>query len=135
MGTVNKDHSSSLFDVTTLDTDLLADDSERIWSAIADENANSKIIDIIFDNAGYEVFSDLCLADFLVTTKLADKIRLYVKTIPWFISDVTTPDLKWIIEQFKSNENETVRILGQRWYDYLANGKTKQKQNTQIIID
>lgn len=129
MGTINKDHSSTLFDVSKLNDDLLADDSERIWSAVADENANSTIIDIIFDNAGYEVFSDLCLADFLVTTKLADKIRLYVKTIPWFISDVTTPDLKWLIEQLRDNKNETLRILGQRWHEYLSKGKTKNTKN------
>lgn len=122
MGAINKDQSSTLFDIGGLDTDLLADDSDKIWSAVADENADSRIVDIIFDNAGYEVFSDLCVADFLVTTKLADKIRLYVKTIPWFISDVTTPDLKWVIEQLKNHKNDTVRILGQRWYDYLAKG-------------
>lgn len=119
MGQVSSD---SMFNVEQLDRDLLADDSERIWSAISDDNTNSKIVDIIFDNSGYEVFSDLCLADFLITTKLADKIRLYVKIIPWFISDVMTDDLKWLIEQLKNHNNETVRILGQRWYDYLARG-------------
>lgn len=112
--------SNTLFDINTLDTDLLADDSEKIWSAI-NEN-ESGIVDIIFDNSGYEVFSDLCLADFLITIKLADKIRFYVKTIPWFISDVTTADLKWTINQLKNHNNNTVRILGQRWHDYLSKG-------------
>lgn len=114
--------SNVLFDVTQLDTDLLADDSERIWIAITDENAHSGTIDIIFDNTGYEVFSDLCVADFLITTKLADKIRFYVKSIPWFISDVMTSDLKWTIQQLKNHNNNTLRILGQRWYEYLSNG-------------
>lgn len=112
--------SATLFDLSQLDADLLADDSERIWSALTDENANSRIVDIIFDNSGYEVFSDLCLADFLITTKLADKVRLYVKSIPWFISDVMTSDLKWTLEQLKNHSNNTLRILGQRWSDYLT---------------
>lgn len=114
--------SNSLFDVTTLDTDLLADDSEKIWSALSDENAKSGIVDIIFDNSGYEVFSDLCVADFLIRTKLASKIRFYVKSIPWFISDVMTTDLKWTIEQLKQHNNNTLESLGQRWSDYLSKG-------------
>lgn len=114
--------SNPLFDVSKLDTDLLADDSEKIWSAVSDENAQSGIVDIIFDNSGYEVFSDLCVADFLITTKLASKIRLYVKSIPWFISDVMVADLKWTIEQLQNHSNSTLRILGQRWSDYLASG-------------
>lgn len=122
MGEVTKDHAGSLFDPSQLDRDLLADASERIWSAIADENAASRTIDIIFDNSGYEVFSDLCLADFLVTAGLADRIRLYVKTIPWFISDVMTPDLRWLVQQLRGHRNETARILGQRWHDYLEKG-------------
>lgn len=122
LGTVNKNHSSTLFNLDELDTDLLADDSEQIWSAIADRDASGRTVDIIFDNSGYEVFSDLCLADFLITTKLADKIRLYVKTIPWFISDVTTPDLKYTIDRLKSSSDEKLQILGRRWDDYLSRG-------------
>lgn len=80
------------------------------------------LADIIFDNAGYEVFSDLCLADFLVTNNLAKKVRLYVKMIPWFISDVMTYDLNWILDQLKNDKNETLRILANRWQQYILNG-------------
>ena len=37
------------------------------------------VIDIVMDNAGFELFSDLCLADFLITTGLASMVRLRVK--------------------------------------------------------
>lgn len=77
--------------------------------------------DIIFDNAGYEVFTDLCVADFLVTHKLAQKVRLYVKVIPWFVSDVMTYDLNWILQQLKNEKNETLRILADRWQHYILN--------------
>ena len=37
------------------------------------------IIDIVMDNAGFELFSDLCLADFLISTGIASLVRLRVK--------------------------------------------------------
>ena len=36
-------------------------------------------IDFILDNAGFELFSDLCFADFLISTGLATIVRLRVK--------------------------------------------------------
>ena len=42
--------------------------------------ATSEItIDFILDNAGFELFSDLCFADFLISTGLATIVRLRVK--------------------------------------------------------
>ena len=36
-------------------------------------------IDFILDNAGFELFSDLCFADFLISTGLATIVRIRVK--------------------------------------------------------
>ncbi|XP_048000016.1 damage-control phosphatase ARMT1-like isoform X2 [Leguminivora glycinivorella] len=53
--------------------------------------------DIVCDNAGFELFADLCLATWLVEQKIVTKIRFYVKKIPWFISDVTPKDFTELI--------------------------------------
>ncbi|KAJ8929613.1 hypothetical protein NQ314_017683 [Rhamnusium bicolor] len=76
----------------------------------------------VFDNAGYELFADLCLADYIISKNLAQSIRFYVKTIPWFISDVMTHDFNWTLEQLKESENQTLQELSERWTQYLQNG-------------
>lgn len=59
---------------------------------------NHVMFDIICDNAGYELFTDLCLASFLIEQKIVQKIRFHVKKLPWFVSDVTPRDFKYTIE-------------------------------------
>ncbi|XP_034837650.1 damage-control phosphatase ARMT1-like isoform X2 [Maniola hyperantus] len=53
--------------------------------------------DIICDNAGYELFTDLCLAHFLISQNIVKKVRFHVKKIPWFVSDVTSRDFRYVI--------------------------------------
>ncbi|KPJ14847.1 UPF0364 protein C6orf211-like [Papilio machaon] len=50
--------------------------------------------DIVCDNSGYELFSDLCFAHFLISQEIVKKVRFHVKKIPWFVSDVTPVDFK-----------------------------------------
>lgn len=54
--------------------------------------------DIVCDNAGFELFADLCLATWLVEQKIVQKVRFYVKKIPWFVSDVTPKDFTELIQ-------------------------------------
>lgn len=103
-----------------LEKDLLVDDSNAIWEAIKSSSSGS--VDIVLDNAGYEFMTDLCLAAFITHFKLADKVRFYVKRIPWFISDVTTPDFHWTIEEIKKADNKHLAALGRLCDSCLKNG-------------
>lgn len=57
------------------------------------------IFDIVCDNAGYELFTDLCIAHFLIAKDIVKKVRFHVKKIPWFVSDVTPKDFRYVITE------------------------------------
>lgn len=54
--------------------------------------------DIVCDNAGYELFADICFAHFLISQEIVQKVRFHVKKMPWFVSDATPTDFKQLLE-------------------------------------
>ncbi|KAI8610823.1 hypothetical protein BC830DRAFT_1172404 [Chytriomyces sp. MP71] len=54
-------------------------------------------VDFILDNSGFELFSDLLLADFLHQTRRVDLTVFHCKTIPWFVSDTLPTDVEWLL--------------------------------------
>lgn len=91
--------------VETLRPNILVNHADAIWLEITAANAkkpNNVRIDVILDNAGYEFFTDLCFVVFVLDRQLAHKITLRGKVIPWFISDTTPRDFRWILQRLDS---------------------------------
>lgn len=113
--------------IKKLDPMILANDIERIWKCISDPSIahSDVIIDFICDNSGYELFTDLCIADFMIEHNLAKCVRFYVKQLPWFISDVMPTDYLWTLRMLRTHTDENLSKLGQRCSDYLLDGRFK----------
>ena len=100
---------------------ILADESEDCWRDLTGHGDSSVSVSIVMDNSGFELFTDLCLADFLVTSGAAGKVRMRIKDQPWFVSDTTTADITWTLGQLTgcSGENEALSVLAGRWQKYF----------------
>jgi uncharacterized protein with ATP-grasp and redox domains len=111
---------------------LLADHSEQVWNAIkAAAKDQHQRMDIIADNAGFELITDLCLADFLVTSGLAEKVVIHLKAYPVFVSDAMEKDVLSHIRVLAGEEevHEDMREIASRWEGLIHQGKWELKEH------
>ncbi|XP_011500513.1 PREDICTED: UPF0364 protein C6orf211 homolog [Ceratosolen solmsi marchali] len=124
-GIVNVQEDNPLIVLNNLDKEILVDNSDDVWQLLSNNTLskeNGVIIDFVLDNAGFELFTDLNLAAFLIEKKIANNIRFYVKQYPWFISDTTTNDFYWLIKIMLQSDNENIKLFGEFCENCLKNG-------------
>ncbi|KIJ60473.1 hypothetical protein HYDPIDRAFT_98765 [Hydnomerulius pinastri MD-312] len=125
---------------------ILKDDQEAVWDYIKTLTGPDKRCDFVLDNAGFELFTDLVFADFLVTyTPYFSKVVFHPKLFPWFVSDVTPTDFEITIKSLLSStffpagpvaSPESAAHLQQmvkRWQTYLDNGTFVLSTNLEEI--
>ena len=78
---------------------ILVNDFDRAFSVLTMAKKSKKPgrVDIVLDNAGFELFVDLLLAGYLLATGLATEVVLHPKEIPWFVSDVVPQDFSALL--------------------------------------
>ena len=107
-------------------------------------------VDIVLDNAGFELFVDLVLAGYLLAAGLATQVTLHPKSIPWFVSDVipadfaallsalanpqgfySTPDdhTGQVSEPLSQKELSDLSFLFQHWAGFHAEGQLRLRPN------
>lgn len=75
---------------------ILANDLDQAWTKIS--SLQNGRVDIVLDNAGFELVTDMIFADWLLTTPHVGQVVFHPKNMPWFVSDVTPPDFRHTIE-------------------------------------
>ncbi|KAJ3089084.1 hypothetical protein HK102_007241 [Quaeritorhiza haematococci] len=101
---VDTKQQASVQAMQTSDKEKLADTHSKIIVNDIDEvmaylkPLKNVRIDIVLDNAGFELFVDLCLADWMVHSGLASEVVFHVKEYPWFVSDTTVADFEWTLD-------------------------------------
>ncbi|XP_067626953.1 damage-control phosphatase ARMT1-like [Eurosta solidaginis] len=110
--------------VKSLDANIIVDQSAQIMQCLESAERNSSVIvEFICDNAGYELFTDLILADYLIESKLANKVRFNFKAMPWFISDATVNDFRWSLQFMKDHTSHALQEYGKKWQQFVMENK------------
>lgn len=125
-------HTGMAEQLKILKTWILVDNSSEVWELLGtiDRSINHEIhVDFVLDNAGFEVFADLCLAEFLLSLNIAKTIFFHVKNIPWFVSDASTKDIEWLVAQMEQSENDYVSQLGKKWKSRFEEGSFQMKKH------
>jgi len=110
--------------------DYLLQDDTHLLQSLCDKllNDGGGNIDIIVDNAGFELVTDLALADFLVAHGIANCVTFQVKSHPTFVSDAMEADLLETVKflsQLDELKHPHCHRAGVRWKNFLLNKQWK----------
>jgi uncharacterized protein with ATP-grasp and redox domains len=82
-------------------------------------------IDFIVDNAGAEVVTDLCLADYLLSANVTQAVQLNLKAHPVFVSDAMIKDIRVTVDFLAEDKDESVQALATRLARHLNEGRLR----------
>ncbi|KAI5275244.1 DUF89-domain-containing protein [Aureobasidium subglaciale] len=135
---------------------IIANDFEATFELLhAAKKAGTKDrrVDIVLDNAGFELFVDVILAGYLLQADLATSVVLHPKNIPWFVSDVVPKDFSDLLtvlinaksfyespseddeakgvtpQKLSEQESSDLSLLFQNWSELYAEGKIVLRPN------
>ncbi len=120
-GTFQKILASANDNLLHDDTDILIEHGKGL---LAKGGGN---VDIVIDNAGFELIMDLALGDYLIASGIASKVTFQLKSHPTFVSDALEKDLRqhvtYYANEIDSTEFPFAKSAGERWQTYLEEGK------------
>ncbi len=99
---------------------LLANDVVKAVQHLLDSDHQGKPVHILVDNAGYELVSDLALADLLLQLTLCPQVVIHTKVHPTYVSDAMVKDVIATVKFLQAEEDGPVRQFASRLADYLG---------------
>lgn len=111
----------SRFDIQNQLAHILVNDAIQVNELLS--NSSEKRVDFVVDNAGFELICDLCLVDFLLSSKLVNQVYLHLKSHPTFVSDAMIKDVHDTTEFLTATNQQPVTSFAQRLKEHIASGQ------------
>lgn len=102
---------------------LLVDDTSRLVNFLTANPLQNGRVDILVDNAGFELVCDLCLADFLLCSQAVSSIRFHLKSHPTFVSDAMIKDVHQALAFMEAYARSGVHEIAQRLIQANQDGR------------
>jgi len=115
----SSDHRTNLCGEDGKKEYILVEDTDALLDHILRHERPLERVDLILDNAGFELVCDLALVDFLLGNGLAAQVYLHPKSHPTFVSDAIREDVDNAISFLESNPSAEVQVFGNRLRGYL----------------
>lgn len=110
----------SRFDIQNQLAHILVNDAVQVSELLTNHQVNR--IDIVLDNAGFELICDLSLVDFLLSSKLVNQVYLHLKPHPTFVSDAMIKDVQETIKFLAATHEQPVKSFANRLQTHINLG-------------
>jgi uncharacterized protein with ATP-grasp and redox domains len=107
----------------SLEDHLLANDLGQIITILSRGTRALPRVDLLLDNAGFELVADLALADILLSLGLVERVILHAKAHPTFVSDVIPVDVVKAIRFLIGQSDPATMSFGKRLEMYTRSGR------------
>ena len=108
---------------------ILVDEVNPVIDILLGFEAGQSRLDLLLDNAGFELVCDLALTDYFLTAGLASSVHLHAKPHPTYVSDAMEKDVRLAIQFLQSQNQNSTRKSGERLQSYLEDGHLQFRGN------
>jgi uncharacterized protein with ATP-grasp and redox domains len=112
-------------DASQQDAHLVVDETPAILASLLKTSSLPEQVDLILDNAGFELVCDLVLAEFLLSSGIVKTVKLHLKAHPTFVSDATIEDVHRTLAGLASAAHPSVERLVERLRNRLESGRLR----------
>lgn len=125
MWPVDKNDRPDHQDASQQDEHLVVDETAAILAHLLKPASLPKQVDLILDNAGFELVCDLAFAGFLLSSGTVKTVQLHLKAHPTFVSDATIEDVHRTLAGLAAAQYPSVERLAERLQGHLDSGRLR----------